>query len=72
MANELKFNGHPFSVFGELDDEFFLPDEDSYKNLRHRGEGKGRGRFTQPFIQLENIPSTYPSPEEVLLEKERQ
>lgn len=71
MANELSFNGHPFSVLRELDDkEVFLPDEGPYKNLRQRGEDRGRGKFTQPFVLIEEIASDIPSPEDVLLWKE--
>lgn len=71
MANELKFNGHPFSVFRELDDkEPFCPDEGSYRNLRLRGEDKGRGKFVQPFVPIEEIASEIPSPEDILLWKE--
>lgn len=71
MANKLNFNGHPFSVFGELDDkEMFHPDEEPYKNLRLRGEDKGRGKFAQPFVLIEEVPSEIPSPEDILLWKE--
>lgn len=75
MANKLDFNGHPFSVFGELDNkESFYPDEyeGPYKNLRYRGEDKGKGKFTQSFIPIEDLISEIPSPEEILLEKESQ
>lgn len=73
MANDLNFNGHPFSVFSELDDrEYFCPEDDPYKNLRHRGGNKGKGKFTQPFILIEDLISEIPSPEEILLEKESQ
>ena len=71
MANEMKFNGHPFSVFKELDDkEVFSSDEETYKNLRIRGEDKGRGKFAQPFVLIEEIVSELPFPEDILLWKE--
>ncbi len=71
MANELNFNGHPFSVLKELDEkEVFSSDEETYKNFRRRGEYKGLGRFTQPFIPIEELPSEIPSPEDILLWKE--
>lgn len=72
MARELNFNRNPFLILGEVDrdEEVFCYSNESYRDIRTRGHKKGKGKFSQPFVPLTEIPFIGLNPEEILLKKE--